>query len=274
FATIEIAIAGISFIGTVVMVLFLDLGWQGRIIAAGLAGSLVSIAALIWLVKRELLVGRIAWPDIRDALRFGGGGVAHDLANQASRLSDRLLIVAMIGQAAVGSYAVAVQWSSIMLTVLSAFNRAWTPFLFSSLSEGTLDSKRKVVKHTFKVWIAFALFFALFNLMTPIGYHLLINERYYSSMQVVFWLTLGLFFNSIYVTFVDYIFYLKKTHILASITVTNLIVNVSLSYFLIKIYGSVGASMAFAITGMVVMILTIAVSQRLHPMPWIGKSVR
>lgn len=269
FAAIELSGALINFLGTILLVLVLGMNWEGRIVAAVVSSSVLSAVAIAWFCRRGFLVRRFTGKEFREAFRFGGGGVTHDLANNALRLGDRLLIVTLIGQAAVGTYAVAVQWTTIMLTVLTAFNRAWVPFLFSTLSGDAPGSQEKVVRSTYLVWAGLFGFFLLFNAVTPLGYHLLVDTRYHSSMEAVFWLSLGFFFNGIYITVVDYLFYLKKTHILAMITVFNLVLNMAVAYVLIHIRGATGAAMAFAITCFVVMCLTFAISYRLHPMPWL-----
>jgi O-antigen/teichoic acid export membrane protein len=269
YAAFEISGAVVNFFGTILLVLVFGFAWEGRVIAAALASIFLTLLAIAWLLGQRLLVQQFMPAEFKSALKFGIGGVAHDLANQAMRLGDRVLIVALIGQAAVGTYAVAVQWSSIMLTVLAAFNRAWVPFLFSSLSKAAPGWPERLVRQTYLAWGALLLFFITFNLATPIGYHFLVDDRYRSSIAAVFWLTLGYFFNGIYMTVVDYIFYLKKTHILAGITVFNLLLNTGLSYLLIQHYGSLGAAMGFTITAAIVMCLTFAISYRLHPMPWL-----
>jgi O-antigen/teichoic acid export membrane protein len=274
YAAYEVGQALIGFLATIVLVLGLGLAWKGRVIAAALASLALSGVATIWLYRQGFLVRRFAPAEFIAALRFGTGGVAHGLAGQALRLGDRLLIVALLGQAAVGTYAVAVQWSSIMLTALTAFNRAWVPFLFSNLSAAAPDWQNRLVRQTYLVWAVLLLFFIAFNVGTPIGYYLMVDGRYHNSMTAVFWLTLGYFFTGIYLTVVDFLFYLKKTHILATITVFNLILNTGLAFVLIRIYGSVGAAVAFAITSAIVTGLTFAVVYRLHPMPWLQGIVR
>lgn len=269
FAAIELSGAFINFTATIALVLWLGLGWEGRIIAAVVASAALSGVALAWFVRQGFFTRRYLPDELRGALRFGAGGVAHDLANNALRLGDRLLIVTLVGQAAVGTYAVAVQWTTIMLTVLTAFNRAWVPFLFKSLAEDTDAARKRVVRLTYLVWLGLLGFTALFMLATPLGYALLVDERYYGSMRAAFWLSLGLFFNGIYLTVVDYLFYLKKTHVLACVTVFNLLLNMGLAYGLIGVYGPTGAALAFAITAFIVMCLTFVISQRLRPMPWL-----
>jgi O-antigen/teichoic acid export membrane protein len=268
YAMFEISGAVINFIGTVVFVIALNLAWEGRIFAAMLASSSLTIVALVRFYREKMLTHRLRRADMSDTLRFGSGAMANELAMQALRQGDRILIVILIGQAAMGRYAVALQWSSIMLTILTAFGRAWSPFMFSSLSQKVEGWAHRTVKQTYIVWGMLGLMFISFNIATPIGYNILVDARYHDSIGIVFWITLGYLFTGLYLTQVDYILFSKKTHILAIITAVNLAVNTSLAYVFIGIYGAIGASMAFALTMGVVFCLTFAVSRKISPMPW------
>lgn len=269
FAAIEISGALVNFVGTIVLVLWLGWGWEGRIVAAVIASGALSLITLGWFLRVGFLTSRFARGEVKDAVRFGAGGVMHELASYALRLSDRLLIATLVGQAAVGVYAVAVQWTTIMMTVLIAFNRAWVPFLFKSLADDTPASRVRIVRYTYLVWVGLLAFWAVFALATPLGYDLLIDQRYHGSQSAAFWLSVGWLCHGLYLTFVDYLFYLKKTHILAGITVFSLALNVGTSYWLIGVIGANGAAVAFAITSFIVMGIVFAISQRLYPMPWL-----
>lgn len=268
YAMFEISGAIINFVGTIVFVLLLNLAWEGRIFAAMLASASLSVVALARFNREKMLTRHVRRDDMVDTLRFGSGAMANELAMQALRQGDRILIVILIGQAAMGKYAVALQWSSIMLTILTAFGRAWSPFLFSSLSSQTEETDKRVVKQTYIIWAMLLILFVGFNIATPIGYHILVDQRYHDSMKIVIWITMGYFFTGLYLTQVDYILYSKKTHILAVVTAVNLAINLSLAYILIGVYGAIGAAMAFALTMGVVFCLTFAVSRKVHPMPW------
>lgn len=255
---------------TFVLVVGMGLTWSGRMYAAAAAGIAMSAVAVVWLWRSGYLVRGLDRSALRPALRFGAGLVPHDLFNQVIRLADRLFIVTLLGQASAGQYAVAAQLSSAMLVLVSAFNRAWSPFLYSRLAQGTQASRAEIVRKSYFVIIGFFIIFLVFNAATPLLYRLLVDPKFHASMPYVFWLTLGYFFTSVYLTYVDYIFFLKKTHILSLITAFNMACNLTLNYFLLRHLGTIGAAMAFAATMFMVMGLAFLVSNRLHPMPWLA----
>jgi O-antigen/teichoic acid export membrane protein len=268
YGALELASAVLTVAGTIGLVVWAGLSWQGRLVAAAITSAILSALAWRRFRRESLLVAAIDRDMLRNALRFGAGVVPHDLFSQSIRLADRLIIVAVAGLASAGQYAVATQVSSVLLVLLAAFNRAWSPFLFARLPNATEATRIDIVRKSYAAIAAFALVVVVFNAAVPLFYHLLIAPRFHESQAYVAWLSVGYLFNAVYLTFVDYIFYEKKTHILSMITLFNLITNVGLNFMLVGRFGAIGAAYAFAITMAMVMALTFILSNRLHPMPW------
>lgn len=269
YAALELSNASVNFVMTIFLILGLGLAWEGRLTAAFCANVVLSLAAFIWLQRCRYLAGTFTSSLLQPAFRFGAGVIPHDLANQAMRLADRLIIAVMIGQTALGAYGVATQIASVMLVMLGALNRAWTPFVFSILKEDTDGARLKLVRRSYQVYLGLIFFFFAFNLVVPSVYNFLVDERYHYGKPAIFWLTLGYLFNGFYLTVVDRIFYIKKTHILALVTSLNAVCSLSLSIALARGVGIIGVPIAFAATSGVVMVVTFALTQRLVPLPWI-----
>jgi O-antigen/teichoic acid export membrane protein len=254
---------------SLLFVIALEWHWQGRMLAIGMSSLLCSALALVWMWREGYLVRSVARPLLSKALRFGSGVVPHELGSQAIRLLDRLFLAAMVGLASAGQYAVAAQVASVMLILLSAFNRAWTPYLFAQLERKDKAVDRLVVNKSYLVIACFGMVILGFNLVVPTAYEIFIAPNFHRSMEYVPWLTLGYFFAAVYLTYIDYVFYTRKTHVLAAITMFNLTCNVALNYALISRYGSIGAAYAFAVSMFLVMLVAFVLSNRLHPMPWL-----
>jgi Na+-driven multidrug efflux pump len=69
----------------------------------------------------------------------------------------------------------------------------------------------------------------------------------------------------------NYIFFADRTRWLAAVTITVALINVPLTYVLIKLNGGTGAAQAMAGSLALSFLLTWAVSQRVYPMPWLGR---
>lgn len=268
FASFEIINAFVLVSFSFFLVVTLGIGWEGRVLALAASTLFGSAIAIWWMGRNGYITFEFDVAYLKDAFKFGAGLVPHDLGNQAVRFADRLVLIAMVGLSGAGQYAVAAQVASIMLTVLASFNRAWTPYLFAQLREGRPGAHEAIVKKSYMVIGCAVIFFIAFNAAVPSIYRIFIDEKFSVSMNYVLWLTLGYLFMAVYMTYVDYIFYVKKTRLLSLVTIFNLTCNVALNYLLIDRYGVIGAAYAFAATMFLVMLIAFFLSKRVHPMPW------
>ena len=268
FGVLELTTAASTVLLSLLFVVGLHWHWQGRMYAYLLTSGLMSLVAAGWLLRHGFLRSGAIRPYVRESLRFGAGLLPHDLGNQAIRLADRLFLVTMVGLAGAGQYAVAAQVTGVVMVAMAAFNRAWAPYLFPRLQDATPETRREIVRMSYLIIAGFAVFFVLFNLAAPHAYRFFIDPKFHPSLAYVGWLTVGYFFSSIYMTYIDYIFYVKKTHVLSVITSLNMAINLSLNYVLIGAFGPIGAAYAFAATMFIVMLLAFFLSNKLFPMPW------
>lgn len=268
FASLEISQTLMHVGLSVWLVVGIGLSWQGRMYSMLVTGIIFSMIAFFLIYRMGYFKFNFSFEIIKSSLKFGLGLIPHSVGNLAIRMSDRLFIVAIIGLSEAGQYAVGVQVASIMLILVSTFNQAWGPFLFQNLSSITEDKKTMLVKYSYYVMGGFLIVAILLNVISPVIYHFFINEQFHESIKFILWMSVGFFFTAVYLTFVDYIFYEKKTHILSMITLFNVSLNLVMNYLFINKYGAIGATYAYAISMFFVMCLAWFLSNKIYPMPW------
>ena len=84
----------------------------------------------------------------------------------------------------------------------------------------------------------------------------------------MFWVAMGYAANAMYFMVANYLFVVKKTHLLAMVTVFTGVTKVELTYLLIQANGAIGAAQASAIAFFLSFLLTWIISARAYPMPW------
>ena len=268
FGAVEVGQALMTVLASFLFVVALQAHWQGRMWAYIAASGLTTVGALLWLGRSGYLRRPRGGDALREVFRFGLGLLPHDLGNQAIRLADRLFLVTLVGLSGAGQYAVAAQVTAVVMVLLSAFNRAWAPYLFPRLRDANPQTQRELVRMSYGVMVGFLAFFVAFNLLVPLAFHWLIDPKFDAALNYVPWLTVGYFFMSVYMTYIDYIFYVKKTYLLSMVTTLNMSLNLALNYVLIRLFGPIGAAYAFAATMFVVMLVAFWLSNKVHPMPW------
>lgn len=268
YAVIEVGGAVLNLTLTGALLIGLHQGWLARSQAMAVAGVILSLVAVLWLRRLKLLGAPRERKIVTDTLRFGAGVVPHDVANQALRIVDRVMIMGILGAASAGEYAVAAQIGSMMLLVLSAFNRAWTPYLFARLRLDTPEADRQIVRAMRLAMAGMIAGWLVFLAITPLLFRLLVDARYHAAIGPTMWVATGYLFMGIYMTYVDNLFYLKKTHYLSMVTGAAVVLNTLLSYLMIHLFGVSGAGIAFAGTSAAIMVAVLLIVNWLRPLPW------
>ncbi len=147
--------------------------------------------------------------------------------------------------------------------------RAYQPYIYEIIETASRETKIKVVKYTY-LFVGFIFVFA--GLLSWLSFKylgLLVGETYSGSANFVFWIGFGYAFHSMYYFVVVYIFYVKKTEMVAVATVSAACLHAALSYNLIQINGAMGAAQATIVSLFVTALLMWILSARVFPMPWL-----
>jgi O-antigen/teichoic acid export membrane protein len=254
---------------SLLLVIVFNLGWEGRQIGIFSSFFVISIIGLFSLHRLGYLTSHISKIHIRDILLFGLPLIPHTIAGPIIQMSDRLIITNYVSKAATGVYTAAYQVATLITLIAVAFNQTWSPHLFENLSSITEIKKKKLVKQSYIfMLICILLVFSLY-LITPLIFDLgFINKKFIDAQQYVLPVSMGASFGGMYFMVANYIFYEKKTYILAWVTFANAVLSVCLNIYLIKEYGAMGAAYTFLITNFCIFVSVWILSNRVYPMPW------
>jgi len=258
----------LNFSLSVVFVVLLGWGWQGRILGVIIAIAIFGLLSIFAIYKRKYIKLSFNKKYIKDALFFGIPLIPHALGGWIITGIDRIFINSMVSVAATGVYTVGYQVGMIIGLLAQSFNLAWSPFLFEKLKENNHSTKVKIVKFTYLYNVCIILAALVLSFIAPYFLKFFVSKDFYSSYKYVLWISLGHAFGGMYFMVVNYIFYVKKTYILAWVTFFSAGVNVVLNYFFIKANGAIGAAQATTITFFVQFIMVWMLSAKVYRMPW------
>lgn len=253
---------------SIVLVLSLGLGWQGRIEAQVLAITLFAILAALFLWQGKWMRGGFNGAYFRQALKFGVPLIPHTVGTWIIFSTDRILINNMIGIAEAGIYSVGIQIGMIIGILQNSFNQAWVPWLFERLKRNDPREMTNIVKITYAYDIIILLLAFSLAAAAPWFLKFLAGKDFADASQFVLWISLGFAFNGMYKMVTNYIFYANKTHQLALLTFSTAIINLVASYILINLNGAIGAAQGTALAYFISFILTWFLANRIYRMPW------
>lgn len=234
--------------------MILKLGYSGRLLAILLVNVIFTSYCIYFLKKKMKILFFTFEKKIQmDSIKLSLPIVGHSLAGFVVTFSDRLFISKMIDVQSVGIYSVAYTIGSILLLFGDGLSTAAVPFLFESLKN---KSFAKVKKFTLYSSIALIVLFILIALLMPFIYFYFINERYSTGQSYVFWILLGHLFTGFYKVIVVHYYFHQKTKYLAYIGIVKIVVTLVANFYLIKLFGVIGAAYATTITLFVEFLLT------------------
>jgi O-antigen/teichoic acid export membrane protein len=259
---------------TLILVVVYLLGWEGRAGGILISTFLITIISLFNLWNKRYISVEIDRKMLKKIIYISLPLMLHSLGISIITLSDRLFIDRMVSTSAVGIYTVGYQFGMIILLVVTAFNRTWSPWMYELLAEDTEENKKTIVKATYLVGGGFVI---LALAITGIAYFLLpfmTAENYHGGTVYVIWIAMGYAFNGMYTLVFPYGVHVGKTSYLGITTFSAAIVNLIANYYLISINGALGAAQATLISYIIMFGSVWWYSNKLYPMPWFNSFKR
>jgi len=256
--------AGLSLL----LVVALYLGYAGRLSALIAAEILFGISSLVFIWKRGYIKFELRRTHIKDALSFGIPLIPHTLSNWLKNGLDRFFLMSLVGLQVTGEYAVGYRIGMIVGMFGTAFRTAWNPYLFKSLENATREKKVRLVKITYLYFLMLLLLAMAVIIGSKLLFQYFIGAAYLGATKYIFWIVLAYTFNGMQAV-AAYIFYAKKTYLLAIVSFLSALLHALLSYSLIKTNGAIGAAWASTISFLITFICLWIVSAKVYPMPWL-----
>lgn len=254
-------------------VVALKQGWQGRVNGIAIATCLYGLLSLYFLLRRGYLTFQFDMFFFKSVLIFGIPLIPHSLSFWLRSGVDRMIITNFYGSEAVGLYATGFQFGTLVSFLVGAFNNAFSPYLYKSLS--ITDTKEqgiikiKLVKLTYRIMIGLLLCGGIFILLSKFIITYVFSTRYIQAIEYINWAILGQIFQGFYILFVNYIFFVKKTKYLALITFSCSLAQVVICYFLVKYIGPLGAAYSSVGISLLNFVCIMLYSNHVYSMPWL-----
>ncbi|MNI20427.1 Polysaccharide biosynthesis protein [compost metagenome] len=254
---------------SILLVIVFKYGYEGRFIGQYLSIAIFSVIALyIMLKKRNLLTKKISSFNMKDSLMFGLPLVPHIFGCMVINMSDRMFIDHFYGKDVLGIYNIGYVIGSAISILCGAFANAIIPFSYELFTQNTHESKSKVVKVYFGFIGLMVVTVLSLWILTPFIFEWFVDAKFAEGSKYVIWITLGYFFQGMYLLFANIIFYLKKTKILFYMSFANVAINLGLNFLLVPKFGPIGAAITLAVSYLVFFSSIAIYCHSIYPLPW------
>lgn len=274
FGLFEISNSTIKMGLTILFLVIFSMGWYSQVIGTLLGGLILSSIGIIYMKKRDYITLKYDKEKIKSILNISFPFIPHLLGGIVIAMSDRLFIEKMVSLKAVGIYSVGYMFGMVVLLFTDAFIKAWSPWFYKNLAEVTDSKKNKIVKYTY-IYIILLFVLAIgISICAKFILPYFVDIKYYGANQYILWISLGYAVQGVYKIFFPYLVHINRTSFLAISTVVAALLNLILNYFLIKLFGTIGAAYATILAFMVSAIMVFWYQQKNYYMPWFIRKIR
>lgn len=244
----------------------------GKIYSAVFSCSIVCLLHIYLLYKRGYLIWKIDRNSIIELLRFGIPLLPHSLSFWIKSGMDKILLTTFCGLSVNGLYSMAMSFGAIYSIFKVAFDNAYIPYLQKRISKMTFDNQKAEKKQLVRIsYIISSVFFLLFFVVMFICWILIqyvLSDLYRDSFQFIPWILFSLTIYSFYSLVVQYPYTAKKTLGLGIITFSGSIIQLLLTFVLVRMLGADGIKYSLVIGALVTMFSVWWYSNRVYPLPW------
>ncbi|MFC1565125.1 lipopolysaccharide biosynthesis protein [candidate division KSB1 bacterium] len=251
----------------ILFLVYLKEGLVG-IFKANFIGSGITLIMMIPLIYRKFSFD-FSNKVYAGLMKFGLPYIFTGLSVMIMDMIDRYLIKNILGESAAGIYGAGYKLSMAMVLMVTAFRFAWHPFFLSISEKG--DAKviyAKVLTYFVLIagWIYLGICFFVKDVVSlGTGTWHFIPEDYWSGLPIVPVVMASYILYGIYVNFVVGIYIKKKSKYLPFITGISAATNIILNYYLIPVYGMMGAAYATVFSYGLMAVLLLIVTRRFYP---------
>ncbi|MHB8105644.1 MAG: oligosaccharide flippase family protein, partial [Dehalococcoidales bacterium] len=253
---------------SIYLVVYLKLGWQGRLTSVIATAGIFAIISFSILMRSNYLKWSWNTSYAKDMLRFGLPLIPHQAAYWVRFSLDRVVLVSLIGLESVGIYAVAVTLSRAINIIVVSFATAWSPHVYSVLSLQNAGSRERLVRLSYLYIISLSLIAVVYSLSAPYILSWAIGHRFQEVFKYLPFFIAAEVLDGCYRIFAVYIYYSKRNEFVSMVTTISGIFHFCLLFILVKQYGMTGAAIALICSSLLNFILIVVVSHKIHPMPW------
>lgn len=232
-----------------------------------LAGSFIAMVIGFFATKRYYIywnkIEHSLWADF---LKFGLPLVPGALTWWIMHVSDRWFVMNLMSPYDLGLYAIGAKFVLLISLAVEAFRKAWWPLALDATYKK--DSPEFFQKISLWYLILGSIAAIVLTGASPYLVGFIADKRYFEAWKIVGILCWYSIFYGFYLISTVGIFKSKKTYITAIIFGSAALINIILNYFLIPIYGLIGAAIATSLSMMIANVISMLISNRYFYIRW------
>jgi O-antigen/teichoic acid export membrane protein len=206
---------------------------------------------------------------IKRAVLFAFPLFLHQISSLTYIIADKFFLANHNGLSDTGIYNLGFQFGSIMSLIVGSIQLSWYTFFMNTVKE-TKEGSSAIISRLITYYIMVTLLIG----MSIVFYsdeviRIFTTKEYYGAVKLIPVFVFGFFFQGLYYIEVTKLYYDKKSvKYLPVISLISAVANILLNYFLVPVYGIMGAAFSSLFTMFILFLATLFAGQKAFFVPY------
>lgn len=250
---------------TLAFVVWIDRSWLGRVEGLFLSNVLAGLLGAVILLKMTDQRVRPSIHDALEAVRNGLHLVPHSISWWMRAGLDRVFLVSFISAAALGIYATAVQYATIVVVAGSVLNQALLPHVFECLRDSSAEARKRMAILGAVYMAGILCVAAVLLLGRDIFFGIIMPPAYEAAKPYALPLIGISLMHAASLFLMNVPYFYERYRWLSAISLLSAAIHVGCAYLLIGKFGAWGAIMAGGLSFAVLLSFVVYTVARLTP---------
>lgn len=251
FVVLSFMVSAITLILNVLLIAVFNVGLKGMLISSIVAHTVVPIIFIcrfrLW---RLISFKKIQKYQVFSMIKYSVPLIPNKISWSIINLSDRIMIMNIIGSSASGLYAAAYKFPNLTDTVYGFFYQSWKESSARALHNEDIEKfYNSTYSYLKNVMYAFVVVLTAFM---PVAFNILINKSYNEAIVYVPPLILATYFSNISGFYGGIFTAYKDTKVMGTTTIIAAVINIALNILLISTIGLWAAAVSTLVSNFVV----------------------
>ena len=274
FVTYEVTNALLIGAMVVILIVFVGMKWEGRILA-GLIGILVvGTVATIYLIRSRSL--SLVWDSssLMEIFKFSAPILPHVFGMWALNGIARLFLAKYVNLDEAGYFQVAFQFTMILTLFYQAMFKVWNPYFYRNigLCKTNPQIKKSLARYTNFYIVGVLLLAGGFLLSSQLFIHVFVYEKFARSALYLTWIVSGVAVHNVSKCFSGFLINAGKTVILGISAIISAVANIALAFIMNRYFGPIGVAQATFTAFTIHTLLIITITLKSNVIPWMSTS--
>ncbi len=259
----------ISFVLSMILVVYFRIGVSGLVIAQLAASGIVFVILTVYFLKNVPFSLNISL--FKKSLSISLPLTPRIFFGIIGTQFDKYILGIVASVELVGIYSLAQRVAGIIFTFMTAVQNVWSPGVFKMMFDKTKDGRELIGPYLnpfFYASIGAGLFVALFSeeivfVLSP--------KEYHGASNVV--IVLAILYCSFFFGKQNQLLYAKKTYLISILTLVGIILNVGINFVFVKFWGLMGIAWGNLLSGLLSGCISFLISQEHYRINWDYKNI-